>query len=92
MKAYWDIHPTEQQQSSLCFSSQFMTLISTLAHNFFFLNEFPLLRQAHEKYFYFFIFILFLWPHLPYMDISGPGVKLELQLQVYGTATAALNP
>ena len=33
-----------------------------------------------------------LWPHLWYMEVSEPGVKLELQLPTYTTAIAMLDP
>ena len=34
-----------------------------------------------------FCFVLFLGPHLQLMEIAGLGVKPELQLQAYTTAT-----
>ena len=38
---------------------------------------------------YYFIFILFLWPHT---EVPGLGVKWELQLLAYTTATATPDP
>ena len=35
-----------------------------------------------------FFFFFFLWPQLWHMEVSGLGVKLELQLPAYATATA----
>ena len=35
-----------------------------------------------------FFFLVFLGPHLQHMEVPRPGVKSELQLLVYTTATA----
>ena len=43
-------------------------------------------------YLSFFLFFLFLGPYLQHMEVSGLGVKLEMQLQTYTTATAILDP
>ena len=37
-------------------------------------------------------FFLFLWPHLQHMEIHRLGVKSELQLPAYTTATATWYP
>ena len=34
-----------------------------------------------------FIYFAFLQPHLQHMEVPGLGVKLELQLQAYATAS-----
>ena len=39
-----------------------------------------------------FLFCLFLRPHLRPMEVPRPGVESELQLPVYTTATATLDP
>ena len=41
---------------------------------------------------YFFIFILFLQPHLQHLEVPRLGVGLELQLPAYTTATATPDP
>ena len=43
-------------------------------------------------YYYFFFFLPFLGPLLQHMKIPSLGVKLELQLLAYATATAILDP
>ena len=40
----------------------------------------------------FFVFLSFLGPHLWHMEFPRLGVKLELQLPAYTTATASLSP
>ena len=40
----------------------------------------------------FFFFFVFLGPHLQHMEIPRLGVKLELQLLAYATATATRDP
>jgi len=42
--------------------------------------------------FTFFIFYFFLGPHLRDMEVSRLGVKLELQLPAYTTATVTPDP
>ena len=37
-------------------------------------------------------FFFFLGPHLQHMEVPRLGVKLELQLPAYTTATATLDP
>ena len=44
--------------------------------------------QAKEKSFSLYLFIVFLGPHLRHMEVPRLGVKLELQLPPYATATA----
>ena len=39
-----------------------------------------------------FFFFSFLGPHLQHMEVPRIGIKLELQLAAYTTATAMLNP
>ena len=40
----------------------------------------------------FFLFFVFLWPHLWLMNILRPGMESELQLPAYATATAMPYP
>ena len=45
-----------------------------------------------RKRFDLFIYFVFLGPHLQHMEVPRLGVKSELQLQAYTTATATWNP
>ena len=40
----------------------------------------------------FIFYFCFLWPHLQHMEVPRPGVKSELQMQAYTTATTKQNP
>ena len=40
----------------------------------------------------YFIFFVFLGPHLQHMEVPRPGVELELQLPAYTTATTTQDP
>ena len=52
-----------------------------------------LLYITYLKYIYFFFFFSgFLGPHLWHMEVSRLGVKSELQLPAYTTATATQDP
>ena len=44
------------------------------------------------RFFVLFCFVCFLGPHLQHMEIPRPGVKRELQLLAYDTATATWDP
>ena len=46
-------------------------------------------RPFNFFFLFFFLFFLFffLWPYLQHMEVSGLGVKSELQLLAYATAT-----
>ena len=48
--------------------------------------------QAAAVRFFFFNFFSLLAPHLRHMEVPNLGVKLELQLPVYTTATATQDP
>ena len=41
---------------------------------------------------YFFFFLVFLGPHPQHMEVPSLGVKLELRLPAYTTATAMPDP
>ena len=43
-------------------------------------------------FFFFFFFLCFLWPHPQLMEVSRLGIKLEVQLPAYATATAMRDP
>ena len=55
---------------------------------------YPILKQIfswpHIAYFHF--FFLFLWPRLRHMEVPRSGIKLELQLLAYTTATVTPDP
>ena len=44
-----------------------------------------------KSFFFFFFFFFFFWPHLLHMEFSRLGVKSELQLPAYTTATSDPN-
>ena len=80
-------------------NSTFVNTTESLKYCFFY----DLLKQAHLvrqnilfiyfMYLYLLHFIfLFLGSHLWHMEIPGLGVKLELQLPTYATATAIEDP
>ena len=52
------------------------------------LSEYIFLNRAQSPLFFF----SFLGPHLQPMEVPGLGVKLELQLLAYPTATAMWDP
>ena len=39
--------------------------------------------------YYYYYYYYYYWLHLRHMDVPGPGIKSELQLQAYTTARAA---
>ena len=49
--------------------------------------------HCHHLHFFvvFFFFFFFPWLHLQHMEVSGLGVKSELKLQAFTTATAMPN-
>ena len=51
-------------------------------------------RMAYKEAFFFFFlsFFVFLGPYLRHMEVPKLGVKLELQLPAYATATATWDP
>ena len=55
-------------------------------------NSSSLRSGGSGNYFFFFFFSRFLGPHSQHMEIPTLGVKLELQLPAYTTATATRDP
>ena len=60
----------------------YMSIVSSL--------RYPVLDQLNLAFFFFFLF--FLGPYLLHMEIPRLGVEQKLQLPVYATAMAILDP
>ena len=70
---------------------QFCALFSFLFFSFFLFFFFPHCTARGSGYPYM-SFYSFIWLHLWHMEVPGLGVKSELQLQAYATATAMPDP
>ena len=81
------LNPQSEARNRTCILMDTSRIINPLSH-----NEDSLIFNFYLDYFFYFLFFCFLGLHPWHMKVPKLGVKLELQLLAYITATATRDP